>query len=706
VTRFDLDRLAAAAAGSEPVQLAQGARLELPSLPQPFIPPKLVSLYADSESEALAAEVVIVSSPAAVGKSTAASYLAATCNVPLLNLAKVYVSTNALVGLLTTDIVNPTHPVNALHAGELSIIVDALDEGRLLSGDANFEKFLETTWELLLKDRSVRSKPKLIFFGRDGAAELLHLSIQLYAEDLTVSSLNLDFFDRDDAVEVVEAHARATAEADGRTWIASGPSRDVIDAFFSAIESALKLDPGTLWSDSQGRAFGGYAPVLAAIGSLLSREQNPIQLLNALEQSGAERAWQVIERVSDTILKREQEEKVRPQLARELSREPPPESYDPYEQLTYLMQIAQGKSVRLTTRVDLAGKDRETYRRMIGQHLAEHPFLQQGHLANDVLASIVLAHAIGNDLLRESDPGVLRQASRQPFLWRSVQRFLDRSPGRWLAGNYMGCVLNSLWNDSVAQAFRVKARPSSSDRDMAEFTVEQTDETWTVEVRHPIEFYEQLRDSDCHFTSGVVWQGHYGNQESEVFDVGRDVTFMAAGSLDVRATTVRIEGDVRLLADQLSQSPNLRLFSSPGTRVWWGGAFAKMHPWNEFETSLESPEERLPTSQLEVLLQKLAAAFPPGAPITLFKFKLRLTDDRRTAWIGREFSTEKFSSLIDLLLSEGLARTEIAQASGHRPMVRVHFNMTWEELLRSLRHPDQAHERMTKLLAKARELFA
>jgi hypothetical protein len=702
--RFDLELLVAALANSGDVQLAEEARLDVPSLPQPFIPPKLLSLSSESETDALAAEVIIVSSPAAVGKSTAAQYLAATCNIPVLNLADVHVSTNALVGLITTDIVQPEDPLRALHAAELSIIVDALDEGRLLSGDANFEKFLETCWELLLRDRSERKSPKLVLFGRDVAADLVNLLLEISGDDLTVSWLNLDFFDRDDAVEVVDAHALETAAGDGHAWTPSEPSRAVIDAFFAAIAAALKVDPKELWTNPQGRAFAGYAPVLAAIGSLLSREENPIRLRNALEQSGADRAWEVIGRVGDTILQREQEEKMRPQLARELSTEVPPEAYDTDEQLTYLAQVALGEPLRLTDRVNLKGENLEIYRRMTGQHLAEHPFLQQGRLANDVLASIVLAHGIGNDLLGES-PGLLRQASRQPFLWRSIQRLLDRSPETWLVGTYVGCVLNSLWNDSVAEAFRVLIRPNETTDELAQLTVEEPEETWEIQAMPPLEFYEQLRNTDCQLTSSIIWQGHYGKEGSAVFDIRGDVTVLASGGLDVRADTARIEGDVRLLAKSLTQSPNLRLYLSPGARVWWGGEFSRTHPWNEYEVSLESPEERLPATQLEALLEKLAVAFPRGAPITLYKFKLRLPDDRWSSWIARDFSAERFSRLIELMIQEGLARAEIAAASGPRPMVRVHFTVTWEKMLRGLRQPQAIEGSISRVLDKARTLF-
>src|SRR5207247_7491238 len=139
-------------------------------------------------------------------KSTVAKYLAATTQAPLLDLAQTHVSTNSLVGLLATDVVRPHDPTGALQRGELSVLIDALDEGRLLSGDANFEEFLRTSWELLLQDRTISDRAKLILFGRDVAVDLVATSLEYYGEAISVSRLTLDFFDHNEALAVVEAH--------------------------------------------------------------------------------------------------------------------------------------------------------------------------------------------------------------------------------------------------------------------------------------------------------------------------------------------------------------------------------------------------------------------------------------------------------------------------------------------------------------------
>jgi hypothetical protein len=252
--RLDFEDLAERVTSSSSLRLTDAARLEIPSEPRPFVAPKLVSGELDDGVDPLAAEVVVISAPAAVGKSTVAKFLAASRSAPLLNLAAVPVSTQSLLGLLAADVSDPSDAISAFHAGRLTVIVDALDEGRMLSGDANFEQFLETTWELLLQDRSITAYPKLVLFGRDIAAEILDLALQVSGEGISASWLKLDFFGHTDAIAVVEAHAAETAARDGSTWHSTAPARDVISAFFGAIEGALGLDDGAVWTDAQGRA--------------------------------------------------------------------------------------------------------------------------------------------------------------------------------------------------------------------------------------------------------------------------------------------------------------------------------------------------------------------------------------------------------------------------------------------------------------------
>lgn len=668
------------------LSLSTGSRLRVPTVPTPFVAPELS--VRQMGSGLLQAEVIIISSPAAVGKSTVAKALAAVNKLPLLDLAEVPVSTNALVGLLTTDVALPVNPIEALHRGELAVVVDALDEGRLLSGDTSFEKFLETSWELLLKDRAVPDRPKIILFGRDIAAELVETSLQVLEQsDITSAWLVLEFFDHPGAVRVIEAHAEETARLDKRVWRTTGPTQAVVAAFFDAIEGALRLPERTLWKNVEGRAFAGYAPVLAAIGRLISRETNPARLQTALGQAGVKRAWDVIERVAEEILDREQE-KVKTQLERQVSSDVSSDVYAATEQLRYLGQVAHNVPITIVDPPGFSSADREVYRTIVDQQLPEHPFLQQGELTSDVLASIVLAHALVQGMAAIPDPFRLRPLSRQPFLWRAVQRQLDTAGEDLIEGQYLGCILNSLWNDSIAGGVETRCESTDSTGLVRVEINVPSHGSWAFDALPPIEFYEQLRGrTEIDVDDAVVWQGHQGEQESPAFEIRDDIGFRAA-DLDLRATSVRISGPARLDTASLQQLAGIRVRLNPGARVWWGGRFADTYPWNDHEATLPPPTRSEPASEFERFLEMWTTQGPRGAPMTLQENLAPSLSDQRVQWIHREFSAGAFAALVRLLIEHDLASAEPIAARGPTPMVRVHFTVDWTALLDAARGSD------------------
>jgi hypothetical protein len=226
------------------------ARLIVAEKPTPFVAPKLH--YDDvAEPRPFSAEVVFVEASAAVGKSTLARHLSASKLAPLLDLAEVPVSTGSLKSLVS-DLSGDGDPVKAFHAGQLPIIIDALDEGRLLSSETGFEYFLQTTGEFLLQDRSVTTHPKLVIFGRHDSIEDAATWISLSGEGITTNTIEVGFFPEKEARELIHAYARAGASPDDAYLRHPGPAGILVDAYFVAIQQALGLPNGQLWTNEQG----------------------------------------------------------------------------------------------------------------------------------------------------------------------------------------------------------------------------------------------------------------------------------------------------------------------------------------------------------------------------------------------------------------------------------------------------------------------
>ena len=143
----------------------QTGRLFIAEPPRPFVAPRLE--IPGKDPSVIQKEIIFIEASAAVGKSTLARQVSATLKAPILDLAKVPVSTGSLHTLLTDlEAADKSDPVAAFHEGKIPVIIDALDEGRLLSNETGIECFLATTAELLLSNRSVTSRPKLVFLAR------------------------------------------------------------------------------------------------------------------------------------------------------------------------------------------------------------------------------------------------------------------------------------------------------------------------------------------------------------------------------------------------------------------------------------------------------------------------------------------------------------------------------------------------------------
>jgi hypothetical protein len=227
--------------------------------PTPFVAPRLD--IPGKDRSVIQKEIIFIEASAAVGKTTLARQVSATLKAPILDLAKVPVSTGSLYTLLTDlEAADKSDPVVAFHEGKIPVIIDALDEGRLLSSETGIESFLVSTAELLLSNRSVTSRPKLVFLARFESIELARQLIELTAPEITRATAQVGFFDKEGAWQLIQAYAATAAKPGSQYQQHPEPARDLIAAYFDAIENALGLAAGKLWQNEQGRVLAGYPP--------------------------------------------------------------------------------------------------------------------------------------------------------------------------------------------------------------------------------------------------------------------------------------------------------------------------------------------------------------------------------------------------------------------------------------------------------------
>lgn len=693
-----------------PGLLAEKPRLNLPAVPTPFVlPPIAVEREGDLSESSLAVEVILISSPAAVGKSTAARYLSATANAPLLDLSETKVSTHALAGLFGPELAKDD--ADEFHAGRLPLIIDALDEGQINSGEPNLEEFLTTTWQYLLTDRSVIDRPKLVLLGRDEVMnDLVKVSLNVDGGDLSFTRLYLDFFDLESAVRLVQLQGAAEAAKHDRTWEMGKADHEALDALFDAIEAALKLETGSLWKDPAGRAFTGYAPVLITIGEILAVEtSNAIELRNLLRDTagGTTEAWGVLQRVIDFILDRERTEKLLKALEGQLQSDPPSEAYDRKRQLSYVVQYSSGKELNFAD-VPMVGSDAGAYREAVRTFLPGHPFLKDRDFANEVLAGFALANGVIDGLIDVASDK-LRDASRQPFLWRSLRSAVSEHE-LVIDGRYLGCVLNSMWSEIGACTVPVTMTAIDEIEASVAIGLPSSEDFVSFNVLDAIEFYGQLRDASVDVASPVEWHGDLGSSVLPSFRLKGEVTVLC-DELTIATPTISIDGSVRLRANALQQPANLDLTGNFES-LWLGGEFEGRYPWYDHPSTLAAPASEQPEffGVLDELLWECSRRMHTSPTL---EADLTLTDDHRMDW-ARKLGAERFTKLVRLMRDHGLASTRQRQASGPRQKVILKIDVGWDDLRDDLRRlesgelpseketpPDQA--RRIAFLRQARE---
>lgn len=697
------------------IELADDSRLEIPPSPSPFVGPTLTPF--DSTS-GLDSEIILVRAPAAVGKTTLARALASDLEIPFLDLSSVPVGSGSLLGLITADVNDPSNPVSAFHAGELPIVIDALDEGRLLSGDDGFLEFLETTSNLVMRDRSSPAKPKLIVFGRWEAVDDAQWFLNGVTDGaINISALKIEFFDEERAREVVHAYAKRAARAEGESWNQPEPAKRALSLFFEAIQAALELGQKSLWESPEGRAFAGYAPVLDALGTILADESNHQRLVVDLEEVevATGEAWDVMEDVIQTILGREQE-KLADKL-RQRGVEPPEDAYSSREQLRLLAHRLEGRTPTPTAPPGLTGTDATTYRELVQQWLPEHAFLREGAIANPVFASTVLAFSIIEDLLEERHSARLAKESRNPFLWRSIERRINADS--FIDGKYVGFALHSFWNDplEVERGNKVEVRDAASGSSVIVEIPRPGQSTTKFEATLPVEFFGLLRTSDIRIQGRAVWRGRSEASGQSSIEVRGEPLVFSCNSLEVDADVVRfVEGSSWISAEEHHVPGDIQLKVENSAEVGWGEALEDSWPWSDYPSTVEAPSEPQPSDAFEELLVKCQTEFSTRSPgveatVLILKEGYEPTDDHRMDWITHWYA-QAFPTLIEHLVRHGLASRETDVATSGHSKIQVRLNTTWSDLadaarlgISSLEDDEASSENLVEFIRDARPVI-
>lgn len=676
-----LDAVVASLPLTPSLTLGPDSRMETSSAVHPFVEPDL--LLVDGPD--VVANVVFIEAPAAVGKSTLARHLAARTASPLLDLSRVRVSTASLAGLLAT-ITNPIQAREELSAGRLGVIVDALDEARLLSGEKNFEDFLTSTWQLLSG-----TDARIVMLGRTETVAFAELSLQLSETNVTSRRCQLGYFRESEARQMVFEYATVSAADSTHVQQHQAAANLLIDHFFQSIEEALGIEAGALWANESGRRFAGYAPVLATLGGVIANTTNFAELDSRLQDTHHSSAWGVIEDVCRAVLEREREKLASPLASR--CKEPiSPGAYNSDEQVRALIAYIAGLPVAPALKERLSSpNETDEYHELVQAFIEEHPFTRGRQPASGIFAAVLVTHAIVSGIPVAGIPQVLGDAARQPFLWRSLRQ---QSSEEWLMpGDLVGVVLSSALTDD--HPVHLEAEQAEPDEAVS-LTFRQNSDTVHFLATEPIILGDTVMNA--RLRCGIVVLRAPASSLRIIGPVA-----ISCGHLAVETQEVVLANDIYLSAKEYSASQFLRVVSDDQDRplkVNLDGALEATYPWSSLKADKEfnpfGPEES--SDALMWFLTTTSHRLAGGAPIVLSP-SYTVIDDERIRWAEHDYP-QSFPLIIEAMIRHGLAVSENFQASGSKK-VRVRFFVAWSDLKDRIRSGDAALEEFAEEARRA-----
>lgn len=258
-----------------------------------FIPP---SFSSESSSPDPRAQVLLISAPAAVGKSYLARTLAYRTQSLLWDLGRFSVGAGFFSGVLvdTFGTAGMETLIAALRAGTATLVLDAADEALVRSGRTNFYAAIDNLANLIRGARVPH--PSAVILGRpETVAECV---ARLSDNGVSTDTLRVNFYTEDQARAFIKRKARPDTSHRIATEFDT-----FVDAFFKTVSQVLG---GSTWSDNE--SFLGYAPVLDAVGEFYRLAPNPMRRLSEAAAAGVDnQVWNLLTEIVKSVLEREVE---------------------------------------------------------------------------------------------------------------------------------------------------------------------------------------------------------------------------------------------------------------------------------------------------------------------------------------------------------------------------------------------------------------
>ncbi|QMV23349.1 hypothetical protein GQS52_18035 [Streptomyces sp. SCUT-3] len=376
----------------------------------------------------LTPSLLLVTAPAAVGKSTAAAYIGNLLKAPVLDLSRLQVGDATLEGSLAKSlgIRKNAEFSEALLNSNATLLIDALDEAEVRSGQANFRAFVRGLADTASQ---ITGGPAIVVFSRAESARSLQ---EVFTErNLQYSHFEIQPFNEKQAENYLDRKVCEVYSIQGKEMVHRKylrPYEVARDQLFKALASALTRKTENIWSEAAVREFLGYAPVLdvaaeyLAVGNFATLSKN----IDESSRSGLAH-WNLVANVIDQLLSREQDKFVQQfketnEFQQHGNSSIEANLYSAEEQCARLLDYVENLLLDLDLPVTLPTELRDPYESAVEAQLVNHPFLRGDLWFNVIFRDYVTARSLTSPIT----PGRSLQAIRKSLLssdWKHSPMF-------------------------------------------------------------------------------------------------------------------------------------------------------------------------------------------------------------------------------------------------------------------------------------------
>ena len=415
---------------------------------EPYTGYEIPEVREVQSSAPLTPTLMLITAPAAVGKSTAAEYMSHYLKCPILDLSHLQVGDGTLDGMASKSlgIRKNAQFQEALVESRATLIVDALDEAEVRSGQANFRAFVRGVADTA--SQIVGERPSIVILSRAESSRVIQETFD--ERKIPYAHFEIRPFGKEQSERYLERKVTDVYQNQGKEPLHLKhvqPYGQARDDLFAVLASAVTQQRGNFWEDPDVRDFLGYAPVLDVAAEYLAVDNFANLGGSSIGSSSGEgfAHWDLVANVINQLLLREQSKFVAQfreveEFQRYGNSSLPAILYTPEEQCARLLDYVESMQLDLSMPASLPANLRECYETAADTQLSNHPFLRGDGWFNVIFRDYVTARAQGSP--STSTAAVKRiRANVLSAQWKHspMYGFFSFSLGRSASGGKSAC---------------------------------------------------------------------------------------------------------------------------------------------------------------------------------------------------------------------------------------------------------------------------